>query len=281
MSTLGPSRRDHAGHASGRRPSYLTVSVDDGHPADLRTAELLARFGLKATFYVPLGNPSRPVINDRELATLAEAFEIGGHSVSHRALTRMSAAEAWREIYEGKVRHEQVLGRPLVSFCYPKGKVNEAVKGLVEKAGFAGARTCRLNRVDAPHDPFLWGVTTQAYSHGPGVQLRHALLEGNLPGVWNYARIHQAATDWETHFRRGLDHVERRGGVAHLYLHSWEIEANHEWHKLERALADAAARPGLLRLTNGELFVAFGGSGATVDGGAAGRGRGSLDLAGP
>ena len=39
---------------------YLTISVDDGHPADLRTADLLARFDIAVTLDVPAVNPERP-----------------------------------------------------------------------------------------------------------------------------------------------------------------------------------------------------------------------------
>ena len=32
----------------------ITTSWDDGHPLDLRVAELLAKYGLQGTFYVPM-----------------------------------------------------------------------------------------------------------------------------------------------------------------------------------------------------------------------------------
>jgi hypothetical protein len=33
-----------------KRVAYITTSWDDGHPLDLRVAELLAKYGLKDTF---------------------------------------------------------------------------------------------------------------------------------------------------------------------------------------------------------------------------------------
>jgi len=205
---------------------------------------------------VPFDNPSRPVVDGRELSTLAQSFEIGAHGATHRSLTRLTVHEAWNEIREGKDRHEQTLGAPVVSFCYPKGRVNGVVKRLVREAGFAGARTCRLNRIDVPRDPFLWGVTTQAYAHRPFIQIRHAVREGNFRGAWNYATVHRAAVDWADHFLHGMEFVERHGGIAHLYLHSWEIEENRDWRKLERVLSNAAGRDGFRYVSNGELFLA-------------------------
>jgi hypothetical protein len=34
--------------------TYITTSWDDGHPSDLRVAELLIKHGLRGTFYVPM-----------------------------------------------------------------------------------------------------------------------------------------------------------------------------------------------------------------------------------
>jgi peptidoglycan/xylan/chitin deacetylase (PgdA/CDA1 family) len=39
---------------------YLTVSVDDGSVSDMRAADLLEKYGLKATFYIPATNWERP-----------------------------------------------------------------------------------------------------------------------------------------------------------------------------------------------------------------------------
>ena len=48
--------------AAMKDTGYLTISVDDGHPTDFKSAELLARYGLKATFYIPARNPEREVM---------------------------------------------------------------------------------------------------------------------------------------------------------------------------------------------------------------------------
>ena len=51
----------------------FTTSWDDGHPLDLRLAELLATHGFSGTFYVPRGNrEGRPVMTTAELRALTE-----------------------------------------------------------------------------------------------------------------------------------------------------------------------------------------------------------------
>jgi peptidoglycan/xylan/chitin deacetylase (PgdA/CDA1 family) len=234
--------------------SYVTISVDDGHPSDLRTAELLATFSLRATFYIPARNPERPVMPTADIKALAQAFEVGGHTMNHRRLPSLSPGEARREVVDGKHWLEDLTGLPGVSFCYPQGKFNRRVVALVREAGFLGARTCRFNLSGWPTDSFRWGVSTQAYSHSTLVQLRHALVESNFRGMYDYFATHRGANDWEMHFLHGLARVTSRGGVAHLYLHSWEIEERQEWDKLRRVLAAIAAEPTLERVSNGDLF---------------------------
>lgn len=238
------------------RLALLTISVDDGHVSDLWSAELLCKFGLKATFYIPRTNPERAVITQRKLKELATEFEVGGHTLSHTQLPALTENRAWEEIRGCKDWLEDVLGRPVQSFCYPRGKYNRRVRELVKRAGFLGARTCHYNLNSLPQDAFEAGVSTEAFSHSVAVHLRHALVEGNYRGSVDFFRIHHLATDWEKHFRGALNWVESKGGVAHLYLHSWQIEDQNEWQKLERVLHDASARKGITPVTNADVFRA-------------------------
>jgi peptidoglycan/xylan/chitin deacetylase (PgdA/CDA1 family) len=238
----------------GEERRFLTVSVDDGDLLDLRVAEALARHDLQATFYIPQHNLDRYVMPESEIRHLAARFEIGGHSRTHLPLTRLADEEISSELVSSKTWLEDLLERPVISFCYPHGKFNTRVAHHVENAGFLGARTGMLNLTEWPKNAFFWGVSSQAYSHSPAIQLRHALLEGNLAGTKNFVTTFRMARDWEAHFGHALDRVESRGGIAHLYLHGWEIEAQNAWHKLERAFAAAARRTALRRVTNGDLF---------------------------
>jgi peptidoglycan/xylan/chitin deacetylase (PgdA/CDA1 family) len=233
----------------------VTISVDDGHPSDLRVADLLSKYGLSATFYAPARNPEQPVLSRSDLQRLSQQFELGGHTLNHVALNSLSSERVWREITEGKDWLENCSGKPVHSFCYPMGKFGKRTLALVKKAGFLGARTCQLNRHDFPTDPFAWGVSTQAHNHSRMVQVRHAFLEANYQGALNFVFIYKLSTDWATHFRYALDHVQARGGVAHLYLHSWEIDERGDWQKLESVFRDIAQAPDLKRVTNGELFA--------------------------
>jgi peptidoglycan/xylan/chitin deacetylase (PgdA/CDA1 family) len=193
----------------------------------------------------------------KHIEELAKSFEIGGHTLEHRPLNQVSLPTAWAEISGCKRWLEGVISRPVTAFCYPRGKHNSRIAALVQQAGFLGARTTLFNITRAPQDPYCWGVSTQAYSHRWPTQVRHALVERNVAGIGDFVRVHRCARDWEDHFRYALEWVQAHGGIAHLYLHSWEIDEQREWQKLERVLCDASHRRDLASVTNGELFEAW------------------------
>ncbi|MGA8150813.1 MAG: polysaccharide deacetylase family protein [Terriglobales bacterium] len=232
---------------------YVTISVDDGYPADTKVAGLLQKYALQGTFYVPARNSEYPVMTPSQIRELSQQFEVGSHTYNHASLNSLPDEEARTEISSGKEWLEDILGQPVVSFCYPRGKFNRGTAALVEQAGFLGARTCLFNLHGFPKNPFLWGLSTHAGYHSRMIQVRHAFLERNFAGIRNYFGYYRGATDWQIHFLHALDYVEEHGGIAHLYLHSWEIEEFGEWTKLESVL-QAISRRSLTRVTNGSLF---------------------------
>src|SRR5437762_91335 len=100
----------------------FTTSWDDGHPLDMRVADLLSRYGFAGTFYQPLSNrEGLPVMAPSDVRRLSESFEIGSHTIDHCYLDRVDEAEARRQIAGGKDRIEQILGHQVSGFCYPGG----------------------------------------------------------------------------------------------------------------------------------------------------------------
>jgi len=245
-----PGRTDD-GHCT--REKYVTISVDDGHPTDLRTVDLLQQYGLKATFYIPGANAERAVMKPSEIREIDRLFEVGSHTLHHLRLTWISEEEARREIYDGKKASEDMLGHEVVSFCYPGGKFNRRVAAQVAEARFLGARTCRYFQNNFPQDPFCWDISTYANTYPAYVQLRHCFLEYNFAGAYNYVTKFKARVPWGAQFTCALEDVSRDGGIAHLYFHSWEIDQNGEWSSLE-ALFKTIAQHSLTSVTNGYLF---------------------------
>ncbi|MGA2388683.1 MAG: polysaccharide deacetylase family protein [Candidatus Sulfotelmatobacter sp.] len=236
-----------------RKEKYVTISVDDGHPTDLRTVDLLRKYGLTATFYIPGTNHERVVMTSAQIREIDRQFEVGSHTWSHIRLTQMSDERARKEIIDGKKFSEDTLGHEVVAFCYPGGKFNRRIEKHVEEAGFLAGRTCRYFLNDYPSNPFSWDISTYANTYPAYVQVRHCLLECNFAGAYKYLTTFKARVPWVEQFICALEDVSLNGGMAHLYFHSWEIDQNGEWDRLE-SLFKVISQYSLTPVTNGFLF---------------------------
>lgn len=109
----------------------MRISVDDGCASDVRVAELAKKYGIEAVFYWPVDWTSLALDNDYaplsmdEAWKIAQDFEIGSHTVTHRHLTKLDPSQAKWEIWESKVRLMKLFDQPITKFCAPRGYTNE------------------------------------------------------------------------------------------------------------------------------------------------------------
>ena len=131
----------------------FTTSWDDGYALDVRVADLLSAHGCTGTFYVcPHGQHGAAMLTEDDIRRIARSHEIGAHTLTHPRLTRVPEVRASEEIQGSKEWVETATGAPCRMFCYPKGDCDARVRGMVETAGFAGARTVEALRF-AADDP--------------------------------------------------------------------------------------------------------------------------------
>lgn len=234
-------------------PSLFTSSWDDGHPLDMRLADLLARHGFGSTFFVPLSNrEGLPVMTGEQLRALqAGGFEIGSHTLDHCYLTTVDDATAKFQIVQGKTELEQALGQAVPGFCYPGGKHRKRHVEMVEKAGFRYARHTYNFYADPDSNPFIMPVTLQIYPHGRFVYARNFVRHsawGRRMRMFGAAMSHR---DLLEKLRSTLDITCEQGGVFHLWGHSWEMDRFDGWTVLENFLRYAAqCIPAENRLSN-------------------------------
>jgi peptidoglycan/xylan/chitin deacetylase (PgdA/CDA1 family) len=220
----------------------FTTSWDDGHPLDLRVAELLAKHGFRGTFYVPRRNvEGRSVLATAELRALAAGFEIGGHTVDHVRLNSVPHGEARRQIADSKRGLEDELGRAVAGFCYPGGVHDAAIRDSVRDAGFRYARTIDNFWVDAPADPFRLPTTLQLYPHHRLTYAKNWLRGGSWSRRGTSFGLALLDSSLDRLLVRLLERVAERGGLFHLWGHSWEIDELGLWDVLDRFLAAARA----------------------------------------
>jgi peptidoglycan/xylan/chitin deacetylase (PgdA/CDA1 family) len=87
-----------------------------------------------------------------------EGMEIGGHTVTHPILTRVSADEARSEILEGKLRLEEILDAPVELFAYPNGKPGRDYTPvhvrMVRELGFRAAMSTQWGAASRADDRY-------------------------------------------------------------------------------------------------------------------------------
>lgn len=241
--------------------AVVTTSWDDGHPCDLRLAELLRAYDVPATFYVPVYNDERARMSPRQVREIARDFDVGGHSLHHVDLRRIPLAEAGKEIVEGKKVLEDMVGRELRCFCYPWGSFNDHIANIVRGAGFLGARTTKsLTR--RMGEPFAMTATANATNWWFAPYVRHSLAARDLKFFIFMLRNNLLCRGWHRLATETLDFVVRNGGIWHLWGHSWEIDQNNDWGVLEELFREIGALPGeVRRLTNSQLLETLAGGG--------------------
>jgi peptidoglycan/xylan/chitin deacetylase (PgdA/CDA1 family) len=227
----------------------VTTSWDDGHQLDARLAAELAEHGFAGTFYVAPRSAEIPPgrrLSPAALQDLAGRFEIGAHTLTHPRLTRLPLPAAAREISQGKAAVQDIIGREVTSFCYPYGAYREEHVAAVRAAGFRVARTISRFCTGPPADPLQLATTTHAARYlADGWPVLRA--GPTLPAGW------AAWRDWDVLSRQLFQQARARGGVYHLWGHSWEIEAHRDWGRLRALLRYIAAHDGVTFVTNGEL----------------------------
>ncbi|HEA3199509.1 TPA: polysaccharide deacetylase family protein [Aeromonas veronii] len=150
---------------------YLMITADDGYQDNLtRMLPLLEKYGYKAVVYVVTGegynrwdveHPTNPdtkvsLMSGEQVKALAASghVEIGGHTLTHPRLSKLTPEQQAHEIQENKRQLEALLGHPLLSFAYPYGDMNESAKEQAIAAGYCFAVATNSGPKAMHQDPF-------------------------------------------------------------------------------------------------------------------------------
>ena len=163
-----------------RKP--ILITFDDAY-ADLteHALPILRHFGLCATIFVVsaligqssvwdegLGYSTLPLMSAEQIRYWAsQGIEFGSHSRTHPDLTNLSGETLLDEIVTSRDELAELLQRPVTSFAYPFGAINNAVHGVVQSSfdlGFSavhGLNCCQtdphlLRRVVVNPNQSLW-----------------------------------------------------------------------------------------------------------------------------
>jgi hypothetical protein len=205
-----------------------------------------------------------------EVRELSDRFEIGAHTVNHVDLSGATEALALQEIVESKSWVEETTGKPCRMFCPPKGRYTFQHLEMMGQAGYAGVRSVELLSLSMPRvcnvrftdstsasrQLLLMPTTIQAHPHGLMSYAKNALKRAAFGNLWLFLS-RGCSTDWTKLAQSLMSVVLQRGGVFHLWGHSWELEETGQWQRLEEVLRflsqfTSQATP----LTNGQICQA-------------------------
>ncbi|SCM83613.1 Polysaccharide deacetylase [uncultured Sporomusa sp.] len=129
------------------RPIILTF--DDGYEDNFtHVLPLLKQYNMKGTIFVVAGGIGKPcswlrrhecnqLMTWEQLNKWLEAgMEIGGHTMSHPMLSRLTDAAIRYELEASKELLEQELKTKIEFFCYPYGDLDDRVKTLAQIVGY-------------------------------------------------------------------------------------------------------------------------------------------------
>lgn len=99
------------------------------------------------------------------------AFVVGGHTVTHPNLLKISMEQQQTEIVENKKRLEEFLGTEVEVFAYPFGMpgmhADKRLCEVVQKAGFKKAFTTEINFTEVTKDQFSLARVCTEYKESP------------------------------------------------------------------------------------------------------------------
>jgi peptidoglycan/xylan/chitin deacetylase (PgdA/CDA1 family) len=237
----------------------FSCSVDDGHPSDIKVAELLSKHGLQATFFIPIKNrEGREVLAPPQIREIGQKFEIGSHTYDHCYLNSVDIAEAQYQVSKGKHQLEAMLGKQVTGFCYPGGKYGPTHVAMVQATGFRYARTTMNLCFEAGQQAFEMPTTYQFYPHPRNVYLRNFAKAGNWSRRHEGLRLALLHANWIERLYALFDHACEHDSVFHLWGHTKDIEELNAWQELDRFLAHVASRTAPPdRITNEQLAERF------------------------
>lgn len=147
----------------------IVITIDDGYQGNYYYAyPALKKYGFTATIFVVsnivgglnefdikagLKPPTRMLTWEQIKEMDAAGITIGCHTLDHAHLSKVSPAEARRQIVECKQKLEEVLGQEVQFFCYPYGEYNPYTLQVLRECGFRAAVTVNPLLVTGVKDP--------------------------------------------------------------------------------------------------------------------------------
>ena len=230
----------------------ITTSWDDGDVLDFKIANLLEKYSLKGTFYIPAKNNEHKVMPERQIKELSNSFEIGGHTLNHVRLHTASKKVIQEEIQGSYKWLGNLTGKQPSAFAFPGGRFNTIAVQQVYKAGYKIARTTELFRKEINLPDNTMPTTIQVYNHKRLTYMKH-LVKRKRTGYLLEWLAGGSVTDLLNLTENYITDIKENGGCFHIWGHSWEINEFNLWEKLEEVFKLISNDKNFQYLANGDI----------------------------
>lgn len=211
-----------------KKNRLISVSIDDGHPLDLKAAEILDKKGIPTTFYIPIKNlTGRPTLNKKQIRYLSRnpLFTIGGHTYNHVDLTKLTLSEAEKEIRAGKEALEDITGKKVSTFAWPWGRYNKKLVKLLRNLGFQDCRSAVIFNFNKPNKKnFLWHPNLHFYPHTKIASFKNCLKRLDFYSL--FMRIKY----FEKEHLDLINKLKENKASVRLWFHSEDLERLNLWY---------------------------------------------------
>lgn len=206
LATVGPAGLTNTSAVGApdkptRPETVVSLTFDDGWKSQLPAADAMAARGMVGTFYISssqVGYPAFLTVRELRLMQL-EGHEIGGHTLTHPRLTKMSLSQARYQVCSDRAGLLALKLR-VTSFAYPYGVYDAAVRKLPLKCGYNSARlgwglypgpdrcerVCPETENLQAYDRWLVRPVTASRFIGKGAlpRLKRAVIAAEATGGW-------------------------------------------------------------------------------------------------
>lgn len=218
----------------------LTFSYDDGVQQDIKLAEIFDKNGLKATFnlnsglFVEEGHVFAPGtihrrMSEKEVVSLLKNsnHEVASHTCTHPFPSQIPANMLAFEVIEDRKKLEDMFGTIVRGFAYPFGEYDKNVEETLKACGIVYART--VKQTESFNIPQNWlELESTCHHNNPRLmEMGNQFLQMN---------------------------VNRRAQLFYVWGHSYEFEADNNWHVIEDFASLMAHNDQIWYATNIEIY---------------------------
>lgn len=226
----------------GKKKAF-TLSFDDATTQDYRLVELFNKYNVKCTFNLNSGRfgvkedtkgfpyPStHNKIEACEVKDLYAGHEVAVHTVTHPFLQYLDEATIYEEVMEDRVALEELVGYPVCGMAYPYGTYNDLVVDILADCGIKYSRTVETTKAFGyPQDFLKWHPTCHFGDDIMDEMTDKFISIGHDGGVMRHLPIY------------------------YVWGHSFELDGNGTWEKMEELLKKVSGIHDVWYATNMEL----------------------------